>query len=89
MQNHRGRLAKWNAQTADGQGIRKALDYVLPFILGQSAWPYPRINTFDFTEMSIPLRQAATSYGSYWDAAQQLEGADTIKNVGNLLYLRP
>lgn len=81
----------WNAQTTDGRSIRKALDFVLPYILGQGAWPYPQINTFDFTEMSIPLRQAATGYGDakYWDAAQKIEGDDSINNVGNLLYLRP
>ncbi len=81
----------WHAQTADGRGIRKALDFLLPYLLGQRAWPYPQINTFDFTELSLPLRQAATGYGdgAYWDAAQQLEGANTATNQGNLLYVRP
>jgi hypothetical protein len=84
-------LDLWHAQTSDGRSIRGAIDFVLPYVLGQENWPYPQINTFSLTEFDLPLRQAATGYGNagYWDAAEQIEGAHAATAQGRLLYLRP
>src|SRR5262249_5884161 len=33
----------WNYRTADGRGIRQALDFLTPFALGESKWPYQQL----------------------------------------------
>jgi hypothetical protein len=32
----------WNFQTADGRSIRKGLDFLYPFIVDKSSWPYQK-----------------------------------------------
>jgi Alginate lyase len=52
----------WNYRTADGRGIRKALDYLTPFALGEQKWPYQQLGEWP-PQMLFPLlRQAATQY---------------------------
>jgi hypothetical protein len=31
----------WRFQLPDGRGIRRALDYLYPYLADKSAWPYP------------------------------------------------
>jgi hypothetical protein len=33
----------WHYQTQDGRGLRKALDFLLPYAGRESAWPYPEM----------------------------------------------
>jgi Alginate lyase len=33
----------WHFETADGRGIRKALDWLIPFGIGEKPWPYEQI----------------------------------------------
>ena len=37
----------WNFVTADGRGIRKALDFLLPYIKGEKNWEYPQISSME------------------------------------------
>lgn len=49
----------WHFQTRDGRSLGKALDYLLPFALGQHKWPHRQIGGWP-PEMLFPLlRQAA------------------------------
>ena len=51
----------WNYKTADGRGIKRAFDYLVPFALGEK-WPYQQLGEWP-PEMLFPLlRRAAFEY---------------------------
>jgi hypothetical protein len=52
----------WNYQTADGRGIRKALDYLLPFAFGREKWQYEQIGRWSPNGAYALLRRAAIKY---------------------------
>jgi hypothetical protein len=52
----------WNYKTADGRSIRRALDYLVPFALGEQKWSYQQLGEWP-PEMLFPmLRRAAARY---------------------------
>jgi len=52
----------WNYRTADGRGIRKALDYLTPFALGEQKWTYQQLGEWPPQTLFPLLRQAAIRY---------------------------
>jgi hypothetical protein len=66
----------WNFHTADGRGIRSALDYLLPFATGEKEWTYQKINGFQPEELLVPLLEVANRYGDsrYTAAAKKVAG---------------
>jgi hypothetical protein len=52
----------WRFQTPDGRSIRAALDYLVPFGLGEQKWPYEQINAFSPELLHPLLRLAAAKY---------------------------
>jgi hypothetical protein len=64
----------WQYQTADGRGLRRALEWMLPFWTGAEAWTYPQIVPFDRASAYGILRRAARAYGTanWSDAAARL-----------------
>ena len=49
----------WDYQTPDGRSIRKAIDYLIPFALGDSRWPAPELGGFSPEALPPILREAA------------------------------
>jgi hypothetical protein len=49
----------WHYQTADGRSIRKALDFLAPYALGQKKWSYQQIGGWP-PQMLYPLLRQAT-----------------------------
>jgi len=49
----------WNYKTNDGRCIRKALDYLIPFVLKEKKWPYEQIEEYKLTGF-IPLLYLAS-----------------------------
>jgi len=52
----------WNFQTRDGRGIRKALDYLVPFATGERRWTGEQITEVKWTELVPELLVAADKY---------------------------
>ncbi len=53
----------WNYTTRDGRGIRKALDFVAPYIDPQKPWPYPETK-LQRSKLLLLLWRAAVVYGN-------------------------
>jgi hypothetical protein len=53
----------WHYADADGRGIRKAVDYLLPYALGEKAWSAKQIVPMERDRMYPVLRIAALKYG--------------------------
>jgi hypothetical protein len=52
----------WQFQTGDGRGLRRALDFLTPFALGERKWPYQQLGEWP-PQMLFPLlRRAAHPY---------------------------
>jgi hypothetical protein len=52
----------WNYRSADGRSIRAALDYLLPFGVGDKEWPHQQIGGFDPKGIESVLRACAGKY---------------------------
>jgi hypothetical protein len=52
----------WRFETADGRSIRRALDFLTPYGLGEKKWPHQQINGFDAAIYYPLLRVAAIKY---------------------------
>lgn len=65
--------------TADGRSLRRALDFMVPYVRTPPApWPYQQIEKLDRSEMAPIYRQAALAYGDarYAEIVAQLPGTD-------------
>lgn len=79
----------WNYQTPDKRGIRKALDWLIPFATGEKKWSYEQIAGWQPEKLAPLLRRAALQYRemSYENALSKL--SLTADQRFNLLYPRP
>lgn len=66
----------WRYHSPDGGGIRAALDFLLPYALGEKKWPYQQIEGFEPQGLIGPLLTAAAEYRDprYAAAAVKLGG---------------
>ena len=79
----------WHYQTADGRSIRHALDWLVPYAVGDKPWKYKQIAYRHNDMMVYLLRQAANVYKdpAYENAIGRLTRvkAETLEET-NLLY---
>jgi len=52
----------WTYQTKDGRSIRRALDYLYPFSVGDQKWTYQQLGGFDGRSLFPLVRRAASHY---------------------------
>jgi hypothetical protein len=80
----------WNYETQDKRGIRKVLDWLLPFATGAKKWSYQQISTWQPEKLAPLLRRAALQYRemAYENALSKLPGV-TADQRFNLLYPKP
>ncbi len=53
----------WNFETPDGRSIRKALDFMVPYLEDPAKeWPYQQIVAPPRADLAVVLRQAANAY---------------------------
>jgi hypothetical protein len=63
----------WHYETQDGQSLRKALDYLVPFALGEKKWPHPQLGGWSPDAVFPLLHQAALKYPDSKYAAMALQ----------------
>lgn len=80
----------WNYETQDKRSIRKALDWLLPFAVGEKNWSYQQISAWQPEKLAPFLRRAALQYReiSYENALSKLPGVIADQRF-NLLYPKP
>jgi Alginate lyase len=74
----------WDYRAPDGASIRKALDWLLPYLGGQAKWPYKQITPFHASDALPVLREAARHYGDarYQKLADQIaDRADPLSDL--------
>jgi hypothetical protein len=52
----------WSFQTKDGRGIRKAIDYLYPFAVGEAKWQHKQIEPMAPESLYVSIRRAASAY---------------------------
>jgi hypothetical protein len=52
----------WTYQTKDGRSIRRALEYLYPFAVGDQKWTYQQLGGFDGKSLFPLMRRAAAHY---------------------------
>ena len=52
----------WNYQTADGRSIRRALEYLYPFAVGEKKWDYQQLGGLEPQSLFPLMRRAAAAY---------------------------
>lgn len=77
----------WDFQTADGRSIHRALDFLLPYAIGDRKWSYQQINEFNPQELTPLLLKAAAKYHehAYAKAAEKI-GSSESNLDGALLF---
>jgi hypothetical protein len=79
----------WHYRTADGRGIRKALDFLVPYATQKKKWPYSQLSPISYSDMAVLLRRAGRAYREpgYEKAIGQLPGGTKdLRLVDRLLY---
>jgi len=80
----------WHVPGPDGRDIRHAIDFLLPYALGQKTWTWTQIVPMKREQMVPILRIAAVKYGDekYKKAYETLTNADVMKSRENLVLPR-
>jgi len=83
----RVRVDLFSYRTADGRGIRTALDYLVPFALGEKKWPDQQIGEWQ-PEILVPLiRRGSARYrdSRYQELIKKIAPVDA-SDRSNLIY---
>lgn len=83
-------LDLWSFVTTDGRSIRRALDWLTPFALGEKPWAPTEVSRWDPRRLAPLLQRAALRYQepSYGNASKKLYGAIPDPRV-QLVYPMP
>jgi hypothetical protein len=76
----------WSYQSADGRGIRRALDYVTPYLAGQQTWEHQQIDEVNTSPADLALYYLAATRYHQPDYMRLLK--EDSRKPGNLEYTR-
>ena len=76
----------WHYQTADGRSIKKAIDYLLPFVVDGKKWEYKQINSYKAYDFYRLLLIAADKFKdeNYRKQAEKIK--ESNKNIFTKLF---
>ena len=76
----------WHYETKDGRSIQKALDFLLPYAMGNKKFEYQQIGKYEEKDLNYLLTFAVNKYSDadYKSRAEQMKKYDTP--LQNLLY---
>jgi hypothetical protein len=68
----------WQYRTDDGKSLRLAIDYLLPYALGDKPWPHEQIKDIKYGDTIEIFRRAANAYREpkFEDAVRRLRDRD-------------
>ena len=69
----------WNFKTLNGSGLYKALDYLLPFVIQDKAWPYEQQRPFKKEYVASLLCMASIKYEDNNNYLHYYKSLDPIK----------
>ena len=71
----------WSYQSADGRSLKQAIDYLLPYVLGEKKWEYQQIKDYKPNAFYSLLLQAAIKFKdtSYITKAEAIKSSN--KNI--------
>jgi hypothetical protein len=77
----------WNYRTADGRSLRVALDWMIPYGIGQKKWTHKQLTKQTFASVAALLHQAARAYHepAYETMIAQVKGAGNEVLMNRLL----
>jgi len=86
MLGQRVGLDLWSYQTDDGRSLRKALDWMVPYMTGEQKWQYKQIAPPKLKEAATVLRRAANGYNEpkYEQAIKKMK--DGTSPMTDLLF---
>ena len=75
----------WNFATPDGRSLRRATDYLVPYVEGKT-WEHKQIAPQEFSVIFFLLCQASCKFGDekYYRAALRAPGVDYATHRANL-----
>jgi hypothetical protein len=78
----------WNYRTNDGRGIKKAFEWMLPFMKNEKQWPFTQIKprTFELTEVILKTASKKFANEEYSLVAKRISpdaGKLDVKDLGN------
>jgi Alginate lyase len=79
----------WNYETPRGSGLQKALDYLLPYALGEETWPRKQTKPINMDRLLNLLCHATIHYEgnkSYEQAYSSIGQPGIIKETSDLIY---
>ena len=78
----------WHFQTSDGRNIRKALDFMAPYVNPDSKWPYQQIEKPDRKALAGLLLRAAPEYpdAHYETLVKSAKSDDLAASEDRLLF---
>jgi hypothetical protein len=78
----------WHYRTADGRGLRQAIDFLKPYLGNQpQPWPYKQIHAAKVEDLCLPLRRASQVWAD--SAYEKLQQEISIKGGKNSQLLAP
>jgi hypothetical protein len=77
----------YNFRTADGRGIKPALDFMTPFLLGEKKWEHQMIGEDNSRDYRGTFHRAARAYGDtrFAAVAERLDKKDAPPSIDDLL----